>query len=50
MGSVSLPGEEAIVQLLLAILLGGSIGLERESRGRPACGPIISCASGRPSS
>jgi putative Mg2+ transporter-C (MgtC) family protein len=25
-----------IVQLLLAILLGGAIGLERESRGRPA--------------
>jgi putative Mg2+ transporter-C (MgtC) family protein len=36
MGSVSLPGVDAMVQLVLAILLGGAIGLERESRGRPA--------------
>lgn len=27
---------EAVVRLLLAVLLGGAIGLERESRGRPA--------------
>ncbi|MCX5734120.1 MAG: MgtC/SapB family protein [candidate division NC10 bacterium] len=27
---------DAIIRLLLAILLGGAIGLERESRGRPA--------------
>jgi putative Mg2+ transporter-C (MgtC) family protein len=36
MGSVSLPGVDAMAQLVLAILLGGAIGLERESRGRPA--------------
>src|SRR5512143_587908 len=34
-GNVS--GEaDAVLRLLLAILLGGAIGLERESRGRPA--------------
>jgi putative Mg2+ transporter-C (MgtC) family protein len=32
----SITETDAIVRLLLAILLGGAIGLERESRGRPA--------------
>jgi putative Mg2+ transporter-C (MgtC) family protein len=36
MGGVSFPEVNEMVQLVLAILLGGAIGLERESRGRPA--------------
>lgn len=36
MGGVSFTEADAVVRLLLAILLGGAIGLERESRGRPA--------------
>jgi len=36
MGGVSFLEASVIVQLALAILLGGAIGLERESRGRPA--------------
>ena len=36
MGGVSLLEAEMMVRLVLAILLGGAIGLERESRGRPA--------------
>jgi putative Mg2+ transporter-C (MgtC) family protein len=35
-GGVSFTEADAVVRLLLAILLGGAIGLERESRGRPA--------------
>ena len=36
MGGVSFTEADAVVRLLLAVLLGGAIGLERESRGRPA--------------
>jgi putative Mg2+ transporter-C (MgtC) family protein len=36
MGGVSLLEAEMMIRLVLAILLGGAIGLERESRGRPA--------------
>ena len=36
MGGVSMLEAEMMIRLVLAILLGGAIGLERESRGRPA--------------
>ncbi len=36
MGALGFAEIDAIGRLLLAILLGGAIGLERESRGRPA--------------
>jgi putative Mg2+ transporter-C (MgtC) family protein len=36
MGGLSFAEADAVVRLLLAIVLGGAIGLERESRGRPA--------------
>jgi putative Mg2+ transporter-C (MgtC) family protein len=36
MGGLAFAETDALVMLLLAILLGGAIGLERESRGRPA--------------
>jgi putative Mg2+ transporter-C (MgtC) family protein len=36
MGGLSFAEADAVIRLLLAILLGGAIGLERESRGRPA--------------
>jgi putative Mg2+ transporter-C (MgtC) family protein len=36
MGWMSFGETDAMFRLLLAILLGGAIGLERESRGRPA--------------
>lgn len=36
MGSVSFAEPDAVIRLVLAVLLGGAIGLERESRGRPA--------------
>jgi putative Mg2+ transporter-C (MgtC) family protein len=36
MGGLAFPELDAVLRLLLAILLGGAIGLERESRGRPA--------------
>jgi len=36
MGGWSFAEADAVVRLLLAIILGGAIGLERESRGRPA--------------
>jgi len=35
-GGLSSSEANVVVQLVLAILLGGAIGLERESRGRPA--------------
>jgi putative Mg2+ transporter-C (MgtC) family protein len=36
MGGLSLVEADLMFRLVLAILLGGAIGLERESRGRPA--------------
>ena len=36
MGGLAFPELDSVLRLLLAILLGGAIGLERESRGRPA--------------
>jgi putative Mg2+ transporter-C (MgtC) family protein len=36
MGGLAFAEMDAVVRLLLAIVLGGAIGLERESRGRPA--------------
>ena len=36
MGGLAFAEIDAVLRLLLAILLGGAIGLERESRGRPA--------------
>ncbi len=36
MGGLSFAEADAVLRLLLAIMLGGAIGLERESRGRPA--------------
>ena len=36
MVGLSFAEADAVLRLLLAILLGGAIGLERESRGRPA--------------
>ena len=36
MGDLSLVEMDLMFRLVLAILLGGAIGLERESRGRPA--------------
>ena len=36
MTSLSFVESDAVFRLLLAILLGGAVGLERESRGRPA--------------
>lgn len=36
MGGLTFAEADAVVRLMLAIILGGAIGLERESRGRPA--------------
>ena len=36
MGGLSFAEADAVFRLLLAIVLGGAVGLERESRGRPA--------------
>lgn len=36
MGGLSFPESDAMFKLVLAIVLGGAVGLERESRGRPA--------------
>jgi putative Mg2+ transporter-C (MgtC) family protein len=36
MSGLSFAEADAVLRLLLAIVLGGAIGLERESRGRPA--------------
>jgi putative Mg2+ transporter-C (MgtC) family protein len=36
MGGLAFAEMDAVVRLLLAIVLGGAVGLERESRGRPA--------------